>query len=83
MKIYIFLETMEASSGHGEIALHDSGFLSLPEVSILIGYTRVVGSVVVGLVSVGSVVGDDVVLVDRVSGVGRVDSGSVVNERTG
>jgi len=43
----------------------------------------VVGSVVVGLVSVGSVVGVDVVLVDRVSGVSRINSGSVVNERTG
>lgn len=50
--------------------------------------SRVVGSVVVGLVGVGrvgggSVVGVDVVLVDGVSGVSRVDSSGVVNERSG
>jgi len=52
-------------------------------VTLVVGYTRVVGSVVVGLVSVGSVVGVDVVLVDGVSSVGRVDSSGIVNEGTG
>lgn len=42
-----------------------------------------VGLVGVGRVGGGSVVGVDVVLVDGVSGVSRVDSSGVVNERSG
>ena len=64
-------------------SLDNGSRLSVPDVTLVVGYTRVVGSVVVGLVSVGSVVGVDVVLVDGVSSVGRVDSSGIVNEGTG
>ena len=64
-------------------SLDNGSRLSVPDVTLVVDYTRVVGSVVVGLVSVGSVVGVDVVLVDGVSSVGRVDSSGIVNEGTG